>query len=395
MKHVKLSVALRAVALVSGLLLSLGGPLKADVLTVGPLPADHAQIQAAVDAASDGDVILVASGSYDAVTVVDKALTIVADAGANVTVGTPFTVRDLAASRSVVLRGLVVFDDGDALVLTDNAGPVVAEDCQFVGPVPGLGEPGAQITNCDAVTFTRCSVQGAVGSNGADAIVSTASDVTLQDCELQGGAGGDDSGFPGGSGGDGLEVNGGRVLLLGTTSTPGAGGIGNPPGMPGFALTVISPESVVLRRDVTFVPGFFNGSPTPTILNPHGGTVQALLSASRSLTSNAPVREGETLDLVAQGEPGDDVFLWASVHPGFLPLFGYEGVFGLGLPVLPASGVYVGTLPVGSTLELSVPVPDLGGLEGFPVFVQPLVQDTSGALTLGSTSVTVLIDDAF
>lgn len=75
-------------ALVSSLLvLSLVSPAAAGVLTVGPSGQMFTSPQAAVDAAVDGDVVLVHPGSYFAFTVDGKALAVVA--GGNVTVRPP------------------------------------------------------------------------------------------------------------------------------------------------------------------------------------------------------------------------------------------------------------------------------------------------------------------
>jgi hypothetical protein len=80
----------------TALLLGLLGLARADVLTVGPT-AVFAEVQTAVDAAADGDTILVARGNYASFSIVDKAVTVVADTGADVFVDGPLAVAQLAA----------------------------------------------------------------------------------------------------------------------------------------------------------------------------------------------------------------------------------------------------------------------------------------------------------
>jgi pectin methylesterase-like acyl-CoA thioesterase len=58
----------------------------------------YTQIQPAIDAADDGDTILVKSGSYTWFSVIDKSIAIVGDAGANVSLVGGARVEGCAAS---------------------------------------------------------------------------------------------------------------------------------------------------------------------------------------------------------------------------------------------------------------------------------------------------------
>src|SRR5437867_7856524 len=78
------------------------------------------QIQPAVDAAADGDTILVKSGTYGSFVVGDKGLAIVGDAGASVQVAGAIRARNLAAGRTLVLENLDATGISDANVYVSS-----------------------------------------------------------------------------------------------------------------------------------------------------------------------------------------------------------------------------------------------------------------------------------
>ena len=95
------------------------------------------EIQPAVDAAADGDVILVrgrTSGEYDRVQIDGKSLAIVADPRTGISTG-PITIRNLAANQWVVLQGYEENPDADtrsnALRVFDCDGSVSVENWRF------------------------------------------------------------------------------------------------------------------------------------------------------------------------------------------------------------------------------------------------------------------------
>src|SRR5678815_5063828 len=79
----------------------------ANVLKVAPTGAPYTQIQPAINAASDGDVILISPGVYyGPVTIDGKSLTLCNKGGGDVTTWFRTAVRNLTASQRVILSGL-------------------------------------------------------------------------------------------------------------------------------------------------------------------------------------------------------------------------------------------------------------------------------------------------
>src|SRR5690606_35628687 len=101
----------------------------------------HTTIQAAVDAASDGDVVLVRPGTYGALDIQAKGIAVLADpgpSGARPRVER-VAVWSIAAAQRVTLRGLEIrqtpgfFAPPEALSVAGCSGELVVEDCEVFG----------------------------------------------------------------------------------------------------------------------------------------------------------------------------------------------------------------------------------------------------------------------
>src|SRR5688572_11647178 len=200
------------------LFLAFAGAARGGVIQVGPQSGGYGEIQAAVDAAQPGDLILVRTGTYAGFVVDGKGLSIVADAGALVQVAGAVVIQNLPASGFVLLSGLKVAVPGSAafsppgLELLDDAGFARLSDCEF------RGAQGAS----NASNFSNCSLVGP-GSNGVE--IAGSARVLFQDCALIGGTGG--TAFKkckGGTGGDGLFTQTSAVALYDCTIRGGTGG---------------------------------------------------------------------------------------------------------------------------------------------------------------------------
>ena len=96
--------------LVHALALALAGPLRAEVLTVGP-SGTYPEISDAIAASQPGDVILVEAGTYGAI-VVPHALSILGARSSDVTIQAyaeyGVLVSGIAAGEQVVISGVTV-----------------------------------------------------------------------------------------------------------------------------------------------------------------------------------------------------------------------------------------------------------------------------------------------
>ena len=95
------------------------------VWVVGPNAngmAEFSEIQAAVDAAADGDTVLVQSGIYGGFSIVNKGVSVVADSNLVIVSG-GVDVHFLAPGQFVVLRGLSIRNPkSDPVQIYKNAG---------------------------------------------------------------------------------------------------------------------------------------------------------------------------------------------------------------------------------------------------------------------------------
>src|SRR5262245_47861057 len=187
-----------------------------NVWVVAPTPGpgvDFTSIQAAVAAASSGDVVLVKVGSYDAFDVVSKSLVVEAALGAAVNVKR-FTIQSLGAGQSAVIRGFNVGMPSHlaAAEVHDVAGAAWIESCNLnganggpTGPLPGpqdSGWPGLVIENAASVVLHNVTARGGVGSStsnesvlwnagsGGHGMTCEHATVWAYDCVFDGGPGG-------------------------------------------------------------------------------------------------------------------------------------------------------------------------------------------------------------
>ncbi|MCE9595661.1 MAG: right-handed parallel beta-helix repeat-containing protein [Planctomycetes bacterium] len=379
-------VIVRSLAASALCLAALSTRAAADVVVVAansPYASDYPSIQTAINAAADGDTIVVRSGTYGTFAVDGRELAIVAAPGASVIVNGSVRIEHTALDAVVLLAGLQVAGDaqeGYGVLVRSNPGFVRVQECTFKGRTgivqtlayaDGFGAEGALVESSPTVAFARCSFTGGqppysgnccdVGYLGGQGIWSKLSGLALYDCTLTGGTG--SAGGWGGFGGDALHLVSGNVFASGTSFTGGTGGFGDDfiygPGGNGGNGTAVSAGAVLQKLDTTAQGGFGGSSFLP---GQGGGPGQASVGAgavlvipgtARKLSGPTAVAENASVVLTVQGQPGDRVYLSKSLDAGFAFVSGWHGVklvagwprLGLvPLAVVPGSGTTTFTL---------------------------------------------------
>jgi hypothetical protein len=405
---------------------------RADVLVVnGAGGGDFTTLQAAVDAAADGDVLLVKGGTYAGVHVDDKSLSIVADTGQTVTLSQGIVIENLAFGRRVNLIRLQVTGDpspggGDddlriALVARNNLGAVRALACTLTGaagdPADCYPDPsdcqvapdgwdGVRLENNLQVSFAGCVLRGGSGlvgveyyghgGDGGGAVVSDGSQSAFYNCVLEG-ADGVYGGQRGGLGGEGLTLGSQSVFASATSFRGGDGGpaddfIISYGGDGGDAVHVAAGAEVRLVEP-TFIAGgpgdglFYDGEPGVDV---SGAGQQIDYGVSgRALQVPIPVDDGSVLTLGFFGEPGDLAFLLLSGSPGFIPAPAFFGVVLTGNGPLKFQGIVGAGGVKTKNIPLNVLGPGDASLEGY---LQGVFVDASQNVIAGSPNHLLVVD---
>jgi hypothetical protein len=170
----------------------------ADTLQV---PGQYPFIQAAIDAAADGDTIALAAGSYWnkgenlALDVHGKQLTLLGVDGADKCIldgspsfPTPFATLGAAEAGGITLRGLTIThckQDAGGALLVENGAQLLAEDCRFVGNSGKKGGGAVAVRQGSSATFRRCLFVFNDSHHGG-AIQASASAVVVEHCTFVG-----------------------------------------------------------------------------------------------------------------------------------------------------------------------------------------------------------------
>lgn len=413
--------------------------LHADVRHVAPSGQPFTEIQAAIDASSAGDVVVVHPGTYAGFMVDGKALTVCADGvGASaVAAVTGETVVSNLASGRVVLSGLQLTgpsaqcpDQPGALGLriVGNAGFVLVQSCTVRGGLSSgagyLYQPPACASGVSAMLlqdnvggvvlsdlqvsgttaawayhpFGGCCFYSQYYAPSAPGAVVISSRLALMDSVLVGGAGA--GAAEGGPGSEGLQLHstvpGRGAFVMGSTVRGGPGG-------PGFEDTLMYPggnggtgvQVTGLARMHLFsstiaggnggpaccsgYPGGLSGVPVGGLGLEHGYSGQHLQIRAPSV-----VHPGQSVTFEARGTPGVVVRLFASTDARFFHVPSWRGVLVPGVPAVD-DGMTMGVIPASGVLSVSYLVPALAsGVSSRHLFVQAYRTDPSGGYALSN-----------
>lgn len=373
------------------------------VWTVGGANPDYLDIQSAVEAAQDGDVVLVRPGTYAAFAIFDRSLTVAARTPGMVQVDGQVRVQALSPGKRVALIDLNVSGNGEhALRLADSLGSVRVVGGAWKGTdnPPGYNPPnhGVYASDCADLSFEGCTLLGGKGGNaslaplkppgpGGHGLYATGCQIALHGSTLRGGNGGGDhvgEGYAGQSGGSGALLEWSFLHCASTQSEGGSGGAGSeedgfPPfgnpakngGAGGHGIWLVgstgaSAEAELLEATLLGGAGGSggqgysgpSGSPgppgQPLLLGPNA-SASTLPWSARRVSAPGVWRVGNTVQVKFQGPPGELLFLLRSNQTAFKPSVAKKGVVLLGgfacldvLGPIPASGQLTQTFNVGS-----------------------------------------------
>lgn len=387
------------------LLGSLLATMQGQVLVVDSAGGPGSQfttLVAAIDAAQDGDTLLVRDGVYlgGYFPFLAKSLTVVAETGAHVRVDTFPIVSGLTAEQSLTVRGLEF--QGVTVIATNSQGPIVFDQCAFVATGRQTGLHALELRDCESVTLSHCLVDWTPIPEFffAYTVNTLRSNWYLYETQIFGPDSGfafeavnmtDGFAFLSGSsvlGGDGVPG-----LLAGPTGCTSGGAGGAAMELHGTA-TVEVLDSVVLGG-----PGGASLDPEHCPDGPAGAAFELHEQASVSTTpgnavsfeSSSPVRGGQSATRTYEAAANDPVWLLYADAP-MTPFSATVFDAFLHLDFFSLCGEFVGTVPASGALVQSVPVPVVVGLPSLIFHAQPMVLSQAGRLVLGSPSVVVILD---
>lgn len=415
---------------------SLSASAFANVLVVGP-GQTYTTIQAAVNAAADGDTILVKPGTYTAsVQIIGKGLTIAGDGPTRPSIPNGIKIKDLPAGHTVVLQRLQ--QTYGALFCLHDSGEMRFEGCDFTGPSNFLDSyaywghhAGALLVECTgAAAFEGCRLKGVDGADNASGygygdpsagagLWVRGTRVAVYDCTLIGGNAGDslDGQYDGGDGAHLVTPADTLPTFLsasGSSFTAGNGGDTFEDlifglareGDGGHGLN-LDASTAAWRIDCTFTPGVHGHWHTCPPVH-YGVDGSATFGAGYLSTFNQPgvamsatslVREGNTITLTFQGEPGAELYLMFAPRPTFLPLPSARGVVlaRARRPVLQLQPITPTVVLDGNgygTATLTAPVLDTGE-SARTSYVQVYRLNANGSSTMGGFAPLTVLDSIY
>ncbi len=307
---------------------------------------NYASIQAAVNDANAGDVLLIGAGTYSGFTI-DKPLSLIAaPAGASVSVGGNIRIENVAGG-SVVLSGLEV--TAGATPAVDPCAVVGCDDVRFYSCIfqthPGFTSwsPGINVASTASFVLDSCTAIGSSnpgssysdGGQGGSGLFLFQSSAAISSSTLTGGSGGDGI-RNGGEGGSGMSIVDSVAFVSGSMLTGGDGGEGlfGNHGLGGHGVVGpwVGTSNTLRSLDNVFRAGWPLGSPVDSTV-----TLVSLPGSAREYSTPLIATTNSALSVTASGDPRDRVQvmwsqgtdfeyeprllgMWLIPRPNYLPL---------------------------------------------------------------------------
>lgn len=388
-----------------------------------PLVGPFATLQAAVDAALEGESLLVTPGIYNSFTIDGKSIQVfVTGTGQATILGGRVLIKNLGPNQFATLsrlnvKGIFLSPTFLAALEIDSVdGHVRLQDSTFEGaggsPDVGLTGGGVVLKSAGRVVFSNCSIKGGVagfvsGKSPIDGGVGLESDnsaVALYDCTVEGGRGSEES-FPrGGHGGHAYVCTNYGLFAAGTAFKGGRAGGGDfigctVGGIGADALRVDSGQARLLANTYTAGLGGWSSCGPPsasgqTIVALNGSLIDQLSGASRKLTAPRITADDTPFPLTISGQPGDRVYLFFGSGPTFMFLKPLNGMWLLPAPLF-ATRIPAGTIGASGSLVLNSTLGIANGSQAARLFwIQALCIDTTGKPILTGPAHPLSIDAA-
>jgi len=344
---------------------------------------DFSDLQSAVDAAADGDTLLVYAGEYASFTIDGKALTVLARPGNDVRVTGTARVEHTAAEQTVLLSGLRLNPVADwthasanGLEVVDALGAVRVEGCELRGQdgidyvTVSRGGDALHLERAADVAVHISTLEGGEGrenfggfewNRGGDGVHALDSTLALHGSTCLGGKGGPEDtlgdGLPGDPG-HGISLRGRSLLFAqgsASTGAPESGGFGGWFG--GHGLLVREAPAHAWLLGVTLLGGAGSYPGDPLRLE-NGGTASVIPGEARALEAPRAVPEASAFQLTSRGESGDHVFLFLSRGTDQELWLALHGPLLVELPLFTARR-FVGVVPATGILQKTIALPAL------------------------------------
>ncbi|MFT5287650.1 MAG: hypothetical protein ACI8TQ_003838 [Planctomycetota bacterium] len=374
---------------------------------------DFTDIQPAVDAAVDGDLILVKTGTYGPISIDGKSISISADSGALPVLEAGIAIQNIASNQSVLVQGLRVASSSafDLLSIDNCPGAILLQECQFgTGTETAIFAQGVSIFACEAVTMVGVEVDVRDVSSGfitPVAVSAASSSIYLYDCDLESGTGesgiaafGGIPAMPGATGPAALILTGTTALVSGCRFTGGKGGFAGTPnqfsrctnagdGGPAIQMREGFSELSLHLVDSTLIPGqggvasngCVDGQMGDTEVEVQAGTFVDSATFARSYTVTPVVRVGETKVNLFLGQPGD--FIWQMFSVNQLASVFSPAVLGAIYPGSPFFFKYRGKLDATGMKTRTVTLVPFG-LPFVPLYEQVLYYNATEEFTVSN-----------